>query len=111
MGSKLVLIALVLSAGCAFVYGEEYSVKEEMEFYKIAIDFLDECGSKDLSLCFKVSQTLVLFFNIYSDDSIYFNYVHDKTKFCQIKKTISSYIFKYLVIKWRSSLFVFHFLK
>lgn len=58
MGRKIWVLALVIiAAGADTLKENDADTKEEMEIYKVAIDFVDECGSKELSLCVKVSTT------------------------------------------------------
>ncbi|KAH1009429.1 uncharacterized protein LOC109535110 [Dendroctonus ponderosae] len=54
MGRKIWVLALVIiAAGADALKEDDEDTKEEMEIYKVAIDFVDECGSKELSLCVK----------------------------------------------------------
>lgn len=58
MGRKLLVLALVIFATSTQIVAEDSDdddAKEEMEIYKIALEFVDECGSKEFSLCIKVS--------------------------------------------------------
>lgn len=58
MGRKLLVLVLVIFATGTQIIAEDSDdedAKEEMEIYKIAMEFVDECGSKDFSLCVKVS--------------------------------------------------------
>lgn len=55
MGRNTLLLALVIFTGSTSVLGgDDEEAKEEVEIYKIALDFVNECGSKELSLCLKV---------------------------------------------------------
>ncbi|XP_066247866.1 uncharacterized protein Osi9 [Euwallacea similis] len=55
MGRNILLLALAVLANLTSALAGDAGEanKEEMEIYKIALDFLDECGAKELSLCLK----------------------------------------------------------
>ncbi|CAG9760718.1 unnamed protein product [Ceutorhynchus assimilis] len=54
MGRDILLLALVIFTGCVLANdNDDDGTKEEMEVYKIAVEFVDECGSKEISLCLK----------------------------------------------------------
>lgn len=66
MGRNTLLLALVIFTGSTSVLGGgDEEAKEEMEIYKIALDFVNECGSKELSLCLKVRNNLLYFLSSY----------------------------------------------
>ncbi|KAL1494624.1 hypothetical protein ABEB36_010194 [Hypothenemus hampei] len=53
MGRKILLFALAIFTSGVATFAQQDDANEETEIFRIAFDFMNECGSKELSLCLK----------------------------------------------------------